>query len=192
MDARQRLPRQPKRHAGVDERLLPGQAGYGLMAWLVLHTGWHTWLGLPDYWLGNIKRPGPWCFCHGYARYRDRLEATDLPALWARRGTGGFDPAALAAAGVSVWLVRALCRVATRDRTLARVSGVVGGLVIGMMVRTARGHTGRPLRADRRELAYEALLALIRSGGAIEARRALQQCQPALLTLYLAAAVIAA
>jgi len=27
---------------------LPSQAGYGLMAWLVLHTGWHTWLGLPD------------------------------------------------------------------------------------------------------------------------------------------------
>jgi hypothetical protein len=26
----------------------PGQAGYGLMAWLVLHTGWHQWLGLPD------------------------------------------------------------------------------------------------------------------------------------------------
>ncbi|GAA3815126.1 GDSL-type esterase/lipase family protein [Cellulomonas soli] len=28
--------------------LHPGQAGYGLMAWLVLHTGWHAWLGLPD------------------------------------------------------------------------------------------------------------------------------------------------
>ncbi|ACZ31505.1 acyl-CoA thioesterase I precursor [Xylanimonas cellulosilytica DSM 15894] len=28
--------------------LYPGQAGYGLMAWLVLHTGWHAWLGLPD------------------------------------------------------------------------------------------------------------------------------------------------
>lgn len=27
---------------------LPGQAGYGLIAWLVLHTGWHRWLGLPD------------------------------------------------------------------------------------------------------------------------------------------------
>jgi lysophospholipase L1-like esterase len=27
---------------------LPGQAGYGLIAWLVLHTGWHSWLGLPD------------------------------------------------------------------------------------------------------------------------------------------------
>ena len=28
--------------------LLPGQAGYGLIAWLVLHTGWHVWLGLPE------------------------------------------------------------------------------------------------------------------------------------------------
>jgi lysophospholipase L1-like esterase len=25
----------------------PGQAGYGLLAWLVLHGGWHAWLGLP-------------------------------------------------------------------------------------------------------------------------------------------------
>ncbi|KGM13515.1 GDSL-type esterase/lipase family protein [Cellulomonas bogoriensis] len=25
----------------------PGQAGYGLLAWLVLHSGWHRWLGLP-------------------------------------------------------------------------------------------------------------------------------------------------
>lgn len=26
----------------------PGQAGYGLLAWLVLHGGWYTWLGLPQ------------------------------------------------------------------------------------------------------------------------------------------------
>jgi acyl-CoA thioesterase I len=26
----------------------PGQAGYGLIAWLVLHGGWSTWLGLPE------------------------------------------------------------------------------------------------------------------------------------------------
>ncbi len=26
--------------------VLPGQAGYGLLAWLVLHNGWHDWLGL--------------------------------------------------------------------------------------------------------------------------------------------------
>jgi len=30
-----------------------------------------TWLGLPDIWLGNLTRRGPWCFCHGYTRYRD-------------------------------------------------------------------------------------------------------------------------
>ncbi|WP_275401883.1 GDSL-type esterase/lipase family protein [Ruania rhizosphaerae] len=26
----------------------PEQAGYGLLAWLVLHNGWHEWLGLPQ------------------------------------------------------------------------------------------------------------------------------------------------
>ena len=28
----------------------PGQAGYGLLAWLVLHRGWYEWLGVeqPD------------------------------------------------------------------------------------------------------------------------------------------------
>lgn len=30
-----------------------------------------TWMGLPDIWLGNLTRPGPWCFCHGYDDYRD-------------------------------------------------------------------------------------------------------------------------
>ena len=24
----------------------PGQAGYGLLAWLVLHRGWYEWLGV--------------------------------------------------------------------------------------------------------------------------------------------------
>ena len=27
---------------------VPGQAGYGLMAWLVLHRGWYSWLDLPE------------------------------------------------------------------------------------------------------------------------------------------------
>ncbi|MFI5229545.1 MAG: hypothetical protein ACHQWU_10775 [Gemmatimonadales bacterium] len=30
-----------------------------------------TWIGLPDIWLGDLTRPGPFCFCHGYHRYRD-------------------------------------------------------------------------------------------------------------------------
>jgi hypothetical protein len=30
-----------------------------------------VWIGLPDIWLGDLTRPGPFCFCHGYGRYRD-------------------------------------------------------------------------------------------------------------------------
>ena len=44
------------------------------------------------------------------------------------------------------WVVEPL---ATHALTL----GVIGGMTIGMMTRTARGHTGRPLRADRYEVA---------------------------------------
>lgn len=33
--------------AGTDGSC-PGQAGYGLMAWLVLHRGWYPWLSLPE------------------------------------------------------------------------------------------------------------------------------------------------
>jgi uncharacterized protein involved in response to NO len=38
--------------------------------------------------------------------------------------------------------------------------GAVGGLVIGMMTRTAKGHTGRPLRADAWDTAAYVLVAL--------------------------------
>ncbi len=38
--------------------------------------------------------------------------------------------------------------------------GAIGGLTIGMMTRTARGHTGRPLTADRFEIGCYALVAL--------------------------------
>ncbi len=38
--------------------------------------------------------------------------------------------------------------------------GAIGGLTIGMMVRTARGHTGRPLTTDRAELACFVLVQL--------------------------------
>jgi uncharacterized protein involved in response to NO len=38
--------------------------------------------------------------------------------------------------------------------------GAIGGMTIGMMTRTARGHTARPLRADGYELACYVLVAL--------------------------------
>lgn len=38
-----------------------------------------TWIGLPDIWLGDLTRPGPLCFCHGYGRYRDFSKLVLLP-----------------------------------------------------------------------------------------------------------------
>jgi len=60
--------------------------------------------------------------------------------------------------------------VATPLATHALTIGAIGGLTIGMMTRTARGHTGRPLAADRLEVACYALVmiaALVRVGGAL-------------------------
>lgn len=34
--------------AAAGDGIHPGQAGYGLLAWLVLHHGWHTWIGGED------------------------------------------------------------------------------------------------------------------------------------------------
>ncbi len=42
--------------------------------------------------------------------------------------------------------------------THALTVGAIGGMVIGMMTRTARGHTGRPLQADRYEVACYAMV----------------------------------
>jgi uncharacterized protein involved in response to NO len=38
--------------------------------------------------------------------------------------------------------------------------GAVGGLIIGMMTRTAKGHTARPLRADRFDTTCYVLVAV--------------------------------
>ena len=51
--------------------------------------------------------------------------------------------------------------------THALMVGAAGGLIIGMMTRTARGHTARPLRADHADIACYALVlcaAVVRVG----------------------------
>jgi len=53
--------------------------------------------------------------------------------------------------------------------------GGIGGLTLGMMTRTARGHTGRPLRADRTDIAiYVSIMAaaLARVPGVLAAPQA--------------------
>ena len=54
----------------------------------------------------------------------------------------------------------ALGWVASTAASHALTVGALGGLVLGMMTRTARGHTARPLRADAFDVASYALVAL--------------------------------
>jgi uncharacterized protein involved in response to NO len=68
------------------------------------------------------------------------------PLLWVLHFAYAWIPVhlVLRAAAEAGWVTRALA-------VHALTVGAIGGLTIGMMVRTARGHTGRPLVADRFE-----------------------------------------
>jgi uncharacterized protein involved in response to NO len=76
------------------------------------------------------------------------------PLVWVLQLAYAWIPVhlALRAAAAAGWM-------ASSAATHALTVGAVGGLVIGMMTRTARGHTGRPLRADRRDVACYGLVA---------------------------------
>jgi uncharacterized protein involved in response to NO len=78
-----------------------------------------------------------------------------VPLLWVLHLAYAWIPVhlLLRAAGEAGWVMRPL---AVHALTL----GAIGGLTIGMMVRTARGHTGRRLAADRFETTCFALVAL--------------------------------
>jgi uncharacterized protein involved in response to NO len=78
-----------------------------------------------------------------------------VPLVWVLHLAYFWVPAHLA--------LRALAElgvVATSSATHALTVGAVGGLVIGMMTRTARGHTARPLRADRFDTTCYVLVSL--------------------------------
>ena len=78
-----------------------------------------------------------------------------VPLVWVLHLAYAWIPVHLA--------LRALADLGIVAATLpvhALTAGAIGGLVIGMMTRTARGHTARPLRADRWDVACYVLVAL--------------------------------
>jgi len=77
------------------------------------------------------------------------------PLVWVLHLAYAWIPVHLAmrALAVAAW-------VPPSAATHALTVGAIGGLVIGMMTRTARGHTARPLRADCWEVAAFGLVAL--------------------------------
>jgi uncharacterized protein involved in response to NO len=72
------------------------------------------------------------------------LKTLRVPLVWVLHAAYAWVPIyfLLRAAAEMQWIAAPL---ATHALTL----GVIGGLTIGMMTRTAKGHTGRPLRAER-------------------------------------------
>jgi uncharacterized protein involved in response to NO len=84
------------------------------------------------------------------------------PLVWVLHAAYAWIPLhlALRAAGEAGWIAPSIA-------THALTVGAIGGLIIGMMTRTARGHTARPLRADRFDVACYVLVlaaALVRVG----------------------------
>ena len=70
------------------------------------------------------------------------------PVVWVLHAAYAWIPVHLALRCLAEigWIVPSIA-------THALTVGAAGGLIIGMMTRTARGHTGRPLRADRVDVA---------------------------------------
>ena len=70
------------------------------------------------------------------------------PVVWVLHAAYAWIPVHLALRSLAAqgWIAPTIA-------THALTVGAAGGLIIGMMTRTARGHTGRPLRADRVDVA---------------------------------------
>ncbi|HEX4884713.1 MAG TPA: NnrS family protein [Casimicrobiaceae bacterium] len=77
------------------------------------------------------------------------------PLVWVLHLAYAWIVVALALRGLA-----ALGLVAETFAVHALTAGAIGGLTMGMMTRTARGHTGRPLIADRVDVACYTLVAL--------------------------------
>ena len=77
------------------------------------------------------------------------------PLVWILHAAYAWIVIHLALRGLS-----ALDLMAGSYATHALTIGAIGGMTLGMMTRTARGHTGRPLVADRFEVAMFALVQL--------------------------------
>lgn len=83
------------------------------------------------------------------------LVTTKRPILWVLHASYAWMPIGFALLALAQWGL-----VPLSPAVHAFAVGVIGGLIIGMITRTARGHTGRPLLASRGEVAAYALVLL--------------------------------
>lgn len=106
-----------------------------------------AWVGAAVAAIAALAHLARWLLWHPWATLR-------TPLVWVLHLAYAWIPVHLALrvlAGAGI--------VAPSAASHALTVGAIGGLVIGMMTRTARGHTARPLRADRRDVAAYLLVA---------------------------------
>jgi uncharacterized protein involved in response to NO len=160
----------PRTDARTERAVLP-LTGLTLLAWCIAPQG--RWTALAFFALALLHVRRMWRWQPWVARGRPILRILPAAYAWIPFGLGWLGAASLGLANVSIG-VHAL------------TAGAMGGLVVGMMSRTSRGHTGRPLQAGLGERwAYGLVLA----GGGLRVAAPLLPVgayQPALLAGALA------
>lgn len=127
------------------ERTALGLSAVGLLLWVAWPGGSLTALLLLGAGVAHAVR---------LARWRSTL-ARGKPILWILHAAYAWLPVGLVTLGAAQ-----LGWVSNSVGVHALALGATGGLIIGMMTRTARGHTGRPLAVSKLEvLAYVLVLA---------------------------------
>jgi len=125
------------------ERVVIPLTALGLACWVFAPTGLLPALPLGLAALAHTRRLWGW----QPARTRGR------PILWILHAAYAWIPL-----GLALLALAQAGLIAASPGVHALAVGATGGLVIGMITRTARGHTGRPLRADRWEVACYAMV----------------------------------
>lgn len=153
------------------ERLAMGLTGFGLALWVLAPAGVFTLVVLGLASALHVKRFLGW----------QPWVTRGRPLLWILHASYAWIPV-----GLALLALAQIGWVPVSAGVHALAVGATGGLIIGMVTRTARGHTGRPLEASKVEvLAYALVMA------AAVLRVLLPLVAPALYGFALAAAAIA-
>lgn len=127
------------------ERSALASTAVGLALWVFAPAGWATFAALAAAAALQLARMLHW----------QSLVTRTRPILWILHLSYAWIPVGLALLALAQpgWVAVSL-------GVHALAVGATGGLIIGMVTRTARGHTGRPLQASRAEvLAYVLVMA---------------------------------
>ncbi|MBE0549198.1 MAG: NnrS family protein, partial [Rubrivivax sp.] len=125
------------------ERLTLSLTAVGLAGWVFVPAGPVPAAALAMAALMHVHRLWSW----------QPLVTRGRPILWVLHAAYAWIPLGLALLALAEFGI-----VGVSPGVHALAVGATGGLVIGMITRTARGHTGRPLRASKAEVAAYALV----------------------------------